>query len=352
MKKKSKIKTVIIIIVAIILSATITTGIFGYAMFADKISAAGSVKKLEHNLYYMEYEGNYGFEEFLQNGGASSESEMAAYLISFMSGGFWKNEPEDVSLDFGCSTLTTNTAEGTIMGRNFDWSNGSTGAVMIIHTKPSDGYESYSTTWLDFLGFGEGFTPESFGNKYMSIAGVYVPLDGINEMGLCVADLLAGDNYTTNQQTEKPDLTTTSAIRLLLDKASTVEEAVNLLSEYDMHSSIGTSHHLAISDASGKSVVVEYIDNVMTVTDTPAVTNHYLSEGSKQGIGNEESHKRFEKLLNAKSNVSDVMDMKDCLEAVSYASETQWSIVYNLDKKALDFYFHRNFESSYSYTIE
>lgn len=350
MKKKSKIKTIIIITVAIILTATITTGIFGYTMFADKISAAGSVRKLEDGLYYMEYDGDYGFEEFLNKGGASSESEMAAYLISFMSGGFWKETPEDVSLDFGCSALTTDTSEGTIMGRNFDWE-GKNGATMIVHTKPSDGYESYSTTWLDFLGFGEGFAPESFGDKYMAIAGVYVPLDGINEKGLCVADLLAGDNDTTNQQTEKPDLTTTSAIRLLLDKASTVEEAVNLLSEYDMHSSIGTSHHLAISDASGKSVVVEYINNVMTVTDTPAVTNHYLSEGAKQGVGNEESHKRFEKLLSTKANISDVMDMKDCLEDVSYDNETQWSIVYNLDEKTLDFYFHRDYESSYSYTI-
>ncbi len=350
MKTKNKIMKALLITVAVILTVTITTAFLGYMVFAEKLSAAGSVKKLDEGLYYMEYEGDYGFEKFLSEGGASSERDMALYLISFMSGGFWKGDPEDISLDFGCSTLTTETSQGTIMGRNFDWK-GKDGSVMIVHTKPSDGYESYSTTWLDFLGFGDGFTPESFSEKYMAIAGVYVPLDGINEMGLCVADLLAGDNCTTNQETEKTDLTTTSAIRLLLDKAKDVDEAVALLENYDMHSSIGTSHHLAISDKSGKSVVVEYIDNVMTVTETSAVTNHYLSEGYKNGIGNEESHNRFDKILDMKSDVKSTQDMRDCMEAVSYEGETQWSIVYNLDNSALDFYYRRDYESSHSFYI-
>lgn len=352
MKTKRTIKTVIIITLAVILTTVSAVGIYAYILFGDKVSAAGSVKKLEDGLYYMEYSGDYGFEEFLENGGASSENEMASYLISFMSGGFVNGEAEEVSLDFGCSTLTTDTPSGTVMGRNFDWEPGKDGSVMIIHTKPSDGFESYSTTYLDFLGFGEGFTPEEFNEKYMSIAGVYVPLDGINEKGLCVADLLSGDTDTTNQQTDKTDLTTTSAIRLLLDKASTVEEAVDILSQYDMHSSIGTSHHLAISDASGKSVVVEYIDDVMVVTETSAVTNHYLSEGKKYGIGNEESHRRFEKLLNTKPQISDKEDMKDCLNSVSYENITKWSIVYNLDEKSLDFCFDRNFTTPYTFNID
>ncbi len=351
MKTQNKIKKAILITVAVILTATITTGILGYIVFADKLSAASSVQKLEEGLYYMEYEGDYGFEEFLDDGGASSERDLALYLISFMSGGFWQGDPEDVSLDFGCSALTTETDEGTLMGRNFDWDEKES-AVMIIHTNPEDGYESYSTTWLDFLGFGEGFEPESFSEKYMAMAGVYAPLDGINEKGLCVADLLAGDNDTTNQQTNKADLTTTSAIRLLLDKAANVSEAIALLESYDMHSSIGTSHHLAISDASGKSVVVEYVDNVMTVTETQAVTNHYLSEGEKYGVGNEESHRRFEKLLDKKSDIHNTQDMKSCLENVSYDGITQWSIVYNLDKTAMDFYFHRDYESSHSFIIK
>ena len=345
-----KLKKTIIIIVSILLILIISAGIMGYITFGDLINSASSIKKLEDGLYYMEYKGDYGFEEFLNQGGAESENELADYLINFMSKGFWKPEAEDVSLDFGCSALTTDTVEGTLMGRNFDW-DGKDGAVMIIHTVPDKGYESYSTTWLDFLGFGEGFTPESFTDKFITAAATYVPLDGINEKGLCVADLLAGDDDTTNQQTDKTDLTTTSAIRLLLDRAGDVDEAVSLLDKYDMHSSIGTSHHLAISDASGKSVVVEYIDNKMVVTETKAVTNHYLSEGKKYGIGNEISHQRFEGLLQMEKGINSASDMMNTMKAVSYQNITQWSIVYNLDAKTLNFFFDRNFDNPYSFSI-
>ena len=64
-----------------------------------------------------------------------------------------------------------------------------------------------------------------------------------------------------------------------------------------MHSDIGSSHHLSISDSMGRSVVVEYIGGEMIVTDTPVVTNHYLSEGDKFGIGNEKSHRRYNELM-------------------------------------------------------
>ena len=75
----------------------------------------------------------------------------------------------------------------------------------------SNGYESYSTSWLDFLGFGDYFVPESMKDKFISLATVYVPLDGINEKGLCVADLINGDNECTSQNTDKVDLISTSS---------------------------------------------------------------------------------------------------------------------------------------------
>ena len=45
-----------------------------------------------------------------------------------------------------------------------------------------------------------------------------------------------------------------------------------------MPSDIGAAHHYAISDATGRSVVVEYVDNRMEVVESAAVTNHYLCE--------------------------------------------------------------------------
>lgn len=348
MKKPVKI---ILIVVSAIIASVLITGVLAWCAFGDNVSAAASVEKLSDNLYYMEYKGDYGFDGFLDEGGAASEEEMANYIIFMMSGGFFKPDTQEVELDFGCSTLSVYDKSYSLMGRNYDWQ-GDKGNAMIIHTIPDDGYESYSTTWLDFLGFGEGFCPEQFSEKYMSIAAVYVPLDGMNEKGLCVADLIAGDNAQTHQLSDKPDLTTTSAIRLLLDKAANVDEAIELLSQYDMNSSIGMAHHLSISDAEGNSVVVEYIDDEMVVTETEIVTNHYLAKGDKEGVGNEESHNRFEKITELKDGVNSTDTMAGCMEAVSYEDETQWSIVYDKRNLTLDFYSKTDFKTPYSFNFE
>lgn len=347
---KKSVKILLIVVSAILLTALATASL-GWYVFADKLSAAGSVKKLADNLYYMEYKGDYGFEKFLSEGGAASEEEMANYIVFMMSGGFVKLDTEEVALDFGCSALSVKGGDYSLTGRNYDWQ-GEKGNAMIIHTDPDDGYESYSTTWLDFLGFGEGFAPEDYRSKYMSIAAIYVPLDGMNEKGLCVADLIAGDSEVTKQNTDKADLTTTSAIRLLLDQAANVEEAVKLLEEYDMNSSIGMAHHLAISDREGNSVVVEYVNGEMIVTETDIVTNHYLAEGEKFGVGNEESHKRFEKIEGMKNSVNSKESMADCMKSVSYEGETQWSIVYDKQNMTLDFYNRRDFYAPLSFDFK
>ena len=93
-------------------------------------------------------------------------------------------------------------------------------------------------------------------------------MDGMNEKGLCVAVLMIEDRPAFSQDTGKPDLTTTTAVRLLLDRAASVEEAVELLSGYDLHASAGMMVHFSIADASGRSVAVEYIDNEMRVVET------------------------------------------------------------------------------------
>ncbi|MEE1219750.1 MAG: C45 family peptidase [Ruminococcus sp.] len=347
-----KSKKAILIIFSIILASIIALSAILVFVFGDKIKAANSVEKLDDGLYYMEYEGDYGFDKFLSDGGAKNQGDVANYVIFFLSGGFVKLDSEDVSFDFGCSTLTTKKTDSSyVMGRNFDYT-GENPRAMIIHTKPENGYESYSTTWLDFLSFDSDFVPDSMSNKYMSLASIYVPLDGINEKGLCVADLINGDNEITSQNTDKVDLTTTTAIRLLLDKAANVDEAIQLLKQYDMHSDIGKSHHLSISDSSGRSVVVEYINGQMIVTDTPVVTNHYLSKGEKLGIGNDESHRRYDKLIKKSNDTLSTQDMADAMESVSYSDTTQWSIVYDMENLKLDFYFKRQFDNPLEFSIE
>lgn len=166
------------------------------------------------------------------------------------------------------------------------------------------------------------------------------------------ADLVCLDGDEVHQDTGKTAVTIGSAIRLLRDKTATVDEAVNMLKDCDMNSSIGMAHHLAITDITGKSVVVEYAGNRMIVTETPIVTNHSVYTENRSSVDNQESHTRFEKLEGLYKNMqgrADNTELKNCLLDVSYEEITQWSILYDLQEKALDFYWQRNYEKAYSY---
>ena len=66
-------------------------------------------------------------------------------------------------------------------------------------------------------------------------------------------------NVPTNQENGRPDITSTVLLRVILDYAATVEEAVAIAEKYDMHDSANSSFHYMISDANGKSAVLEYI---------------------------------------------------------------------------------------------
>ena len=216
-----------------------------------------------------------------------------------------------------------------------------------MQTDPAEGYDSVSTVNMDFLNLGLHM-PEETQMRLLAVAAPFAPMDGMNEKGLCVAVLMIQDSPGFQQDTGKPDLTTTMAVRLLLDKASDVEEALELLSQYDMHASAGMMVHFAIADAAGHSVVVEYIGNEMVVTETPVVTNYYLSPGEKYGIGTEESKIRYamlDDMLQSGSTFS--MDgIRDALNSVSkhnFDSEfasTEWSIVYNQSTREARYY-HR-----------
>lgn len=323
-------------------------------MFGDFIKSASTIEKLEENLYIMEYEGDYGFDDFLEQGGADSDATLADYLVSFLSKGLYKIESDVSTGEFGCSTVLVQDKNGAyFFGRNYDWAMCKT---MIVHTVPENGYESISTCCLDFLGFGEEYEPDkTLMDKIKSLAAVYVPLDGMNEKGLVIADLMAGDDEVTHQKGDKPDLTTTSAIRLLLDKAADVDEAIELLGSYNMNSSIGAAHHFSIADASGKRVVVEYVDGTMYVKDSDIVTNHYLCDTYKKDIGSLQSHERFE-ILKSFEGYGDEKTVKNLLESVAQKNfvqniesyeKTVWSIVYCPEGKCADFYFNENYDYSY-----
>jgi hypothetical protein len=331
--------------------------VYAWIQFGPFVKGALSVRELDEGLYYMEYKGDDGFDRLVEKGGGRTSSELADYTIWFLSKGFYPlPEAQPDSVRYGCSSLVARTPEGfVLMGRNFDFP---FGAGIIMHCRPRHGYESITTFNTDFYGFGEGWKPEGFINQYLALAGLFFALDGINEKGLVVADLMAGDGAVTHQETGKPALTTTSALKFLLNRAATVDEALELLRSIDMHSDIGSAHHYAIADASGRSVVVEYVDDEIVVVESPACTNHYLCE-AKRNVGLYEGDNRYDILCARYAEAGGTMDKESlgtAIASVSAAAEpgfmgTLWTTLMDLTNPSVTYWSRRHFDKPFRFDI-
>lgn len=96
-----------------------------------------------------------------------------------------------------------------------------------------------------------------------------------------------------------------------------------------------------------------YVNGEMLVTETKVVTNHYLSDCEKQGIGSEQSHKRYDTLATY-TGLVDADEVRDLLESAAQKNypqtadsyeKTMWSIVYCPEKRCTDLYFAENYGS-------
>lgn len=348
--KRSHKKIVLLSVLAALVIALVLT----LFLFWPVIRSASSVKRLEDGLYSMEYLEDYGLEDFIAQGGGSSDMAVADFVIDRLFHGLVNLNLQGSS--FGCSTLSIPGPDGTqLFGRNFDWG---ACATLIVQTHPRSGFASISTVNMDFLNLGLNLSEEA-SVRLMSAAAPYAPMDGMNEKGLCVAVLMIEDRPGFDQNTGKPDLTTTSAVRLLLDRAATVDEALALLEQYDLHASAGMMVHFAIADTSGRSVAVEYVNNEMSVVETPIVTNFYLTPGEKYGVGTEESHRRYEILTETLADhpsmtVEEVRDAMDSVSKHNFDSvfaSTEWSIVFDQTSGEAQYYHRENFENAYVFRL-
>lgn len=304
---------------------------------------------LPSNLTFCEVTEDDYVNYILESGGVKSSSELATKINKVL-----ETECPGVTVSVaspgaGCSAfISPDGKNGFYAGRNFDFYDAMVPGAMIIRNLPSNGdYASlcsFNTGFVVFNGL-EKLSAENQ-KRIMGQVGLLVPLDGINEKGLFIAVLNQENNpghNLVNQQTEKKDLTTTSAVRVILNKAKNVDDAVEILKAYDLHSDIGQAHHLFISDAQGKAVTVEW-DYVnadkskqgIRVTETKFLTNHPLykyedgvsEENLTKDYGN--SVERFKILEEGlKKGNFDFNDTKELLGKV-HQSHSQWSIVYHI----------------------
>lgn len=239
-----------------------------FALWHNELATLASFQKLSDRdeahrdgaVYQINFSGDYFFDEFLSQGGASNDAELISFITRSITKGIIPMHIKTSSI--ACSAFTADTQSGDrVFGRNYDFSATNTA---IVYTDPGEGrHASYSTIDLSFLGLDADKDVETIGQKFLTLAAPYVPLDGINDAGVACGIFMSyqgeGKGTPTDTQTDKPDITSTTLLRLILDYADSVEDAVALAQQYDLHDSASSCFHYMVADSTGRSAILEWV---------------------------------------------------------------------------------------------
>ena len=263
-------------LVAVLLALVLATGIAVWAMWHNEISTLMSIELLKDRsdahldgaVYTMDVSGGFYLEDFLAQGGVSDDGQLIQFVTDHLTKGLIPISME--SPEIGCSSFTGRTADGDVLfGRNYDFSK--TNTVIVRTHGGGERHSTISTVDLQFLSIDTEKNVESLMDKIIMLAAPYAPLDGINDAGVSCGIYMTyqGGETTvaTDQNTDKPDFTSTTLLRLILDYADNVEEAVEIAAAFDLHDSAMTSYHYMVADASGRSAILEWVG------DTDATDN-------------------------------------------------------------------------------
>jgi penicillin V acylase-like amidase (Ntn superfamily) len=299
----------------------------------------------------MTYYCDYGFDDFLKVG-AKSDKDIERFVI--------KRLLKGVNIDLnissaGCTAFTAANKSGErIYARNFDFDYAPS---LLLYTKPSNGYKSISMVNLSFAGYTADYLPKPMGlSSFLTLAAPYLPFDGMNECGVVMA-LLAVPYAEPPAKDNQITLNTTTAIRLVLDKAANVDEAVALLKKYNYYFSGKVECHYLIADSSGKSVVVEFLDQDVKVTGSSknyqVASNFIMYNNLNIGEGYDEfeRYEKADKALELNGGVLSEDQAMKVLSEVMIPDRTQWSIVYNMISKDAEVCINKKYDNKYKFNL-
>ena len=340
-----------------------------------KLDMIYSLKDIDHKkqgrFYEMHYTADYKLEEALKAQLTTLEG-LSAFLATNL---FDKIPEQAANTDYnaGCSAFAApDPANGNYyMGRNFDFCH--TGkdkkeipiSAIVVHSTSAEGKKSISMVDSYWVGLKQGFYTDGKSDLSILMALPYLLMDGINEDGFAIGVLHLGGNPTKQNEPGKLNINTTIAMRMLLDRATSVDSAIELLKQYNMNmeSPAGGNYHFFMADAGGNYAIIEYIFEGEGTDSTPNkmmvfnqndtmryVTNFYvtptLAHNNIIGGATQRGKQRYNTMKeNLKINAYKLTHEQamELLKAVATdanvtepTSHTQWSSLYNLSQKTLD----------------
>lgn len=316
-------KKVILTVTAVILSLALICTVFVAALFGNEIRTVLSLESYDaKGLYSIEYHGDYGFDEFLKVG-AKDWDEYGDYIKNTLAHGLAAKID-----DFGtsCSCFVCRNEKGEVLFcRNFDYT---FSPCLVTVTKPSNGCASIGASNMGFCKFGTNNNVEPHKlnmTNALALSGPYFTTDGMNEYGVAMSVLDCGGAWLPEIE-GAPTLVTCAMIRMILDNAHNVDEAVELFKSYNM-SRYNSNHHFMIADSTGRAVVMEYTRDGIIAVESDTVTNFNLygtSDGKK-------ICRRYKYIKEKLEECGGVMSEDEAMDVLCEVKvRLQYSTIYNL----------------------
>ena len=371
-------------------SPTPTTNDAVFIKDKDKLDMIYSLVDLEGDkgrIYEMNYTVDYKLDEAL-NAGIVGTTSLTRFVVTHLFDSIPSAKSVSLSYDAGCSAFACpdGTSGNFLMGRNFDFNHRDPDTkerVMIpliaVHTAPAGGKKSVSFVDGQFVKYESGFYTKKGNDLSMLMALPYLLLDGINEDGFAVSVLKLDGLPTAQSDSPNKKIFTTVAMRMLLDRASTVKEAKEMLKDYSMYMDTDSaSYHFFMADAKGDFAIVEYtnpdtklnpnrLEELSGADTLRCVTNFYVSptmyatpHGMRHSLHGKE---RYDSLRAGLLRHNYKMTPEEALNLLKVVAQgpdgyqgstgfTQWSEVFNLSKKTVSMSILREWDKTFHFKVE
>jgi len=299
----------------------------------DQVTTLASLKRLSsHPLYAMAYTGPY-------------ETTLPSGTLSECEG----SEP------WACSLFAALGGSAPLYGRNFDWEDC---PALLLFTKPPGGYASVSLVDIAFLFPGESSTLADLGESALVdrvplLTAPAIPFDGMNERGLVVG-MAAVPSASPPYDPAKPRIHSVGVIREMLDHAATVEEALDVLDQFNVEMIGGPPIHYLVADRLGQAALVELYggERVVLTNVGPwhAATNFLMGP-----LGAHTAHRcwRYDRLTSRLLAAEGVLTARDAMALLLSVSQpsTQWSAVYDIAGGTVRVAMGRDDQTTFAFTV-
>ena len=250
---------------------------------------------------------------------------------------------------WACTGFSARQPDGSpVFGRNLDWF---PNPALVLVTRPKGRYASLSLVDISYLGYSAARTPL---DAPRGLADAWrLPFDGMNERGLTVG-MMAVDHAEGPMGSGRPRVGELGLMRILLDRAATVKEALALMERYEVDLTDPPLHYL-LADRTGDGAVVEYLGGRLRVFRSPdpwlVSTNFLLGEVAP--ADRDRACWRYAAVsarLAASRGVLGAPEALGLLEAVA-VPRTRWSAVYEPGALRLTLALDRRFRNPYRWSL-